>query len=77
MKNLRNGDGPTVTNDDRALRRALEIERSMVRLYERKLRALLTEQGVANLRRICRQMAVARCSGGTPANLTGTGDVLI
>jgi hypothetical protein len=28
-----------------ALRRALEIERSMVRLYERKLRALLTEQG--------------------------------
>jgi hypothetical protein len=45
MKNLRNGDGPTVTNDDRALRRALEIERSMVRLHERKLRALLTEQG--------------------------------
>jgi hypothetical protein len=50
MKNLRNGDGLTVTNDDRALRRALEIERSMVRLYERKLRALLAEQDFANFR---------------------------
>jgi hypothetical protein len=51
IKNLRNGDGPTVTNDDRALRRALEIERSMVRLYEWKLRAHLTEQGFANFRK--------------------------
>ncbi|MBR0793976.1 hypothetical protein JQ615_01090 [Bradyrhizobium jicamae] len=51
-------------SDDRALLRALRIERRLVRVYERKLRDLYGKD-FDHFRKICRAEAVARCDAAT------------
>jgi hypothetical protein len=52
--------------DDRALRRALQIERATRNLYEKRLRELMTPHEFAECRRICRGMALAGCDEPNP-----------
>lgn len=52
-------------SDDRALRRALYIERRTVKMYERKLRDLLNHQAYSDFRQFCRREAIAGCEANS------------
>jgi hypothetical protein len=59
--------------DDRALRRALQIERSVRKLCERRLRELLTPDVFEEFRRFCRAESLAGCEVQRLAKLTTDG----
>lgn len=50
-----------MSDDNRALLRALRIERETRRLYARRLRRLLGHRAYAEFSEICRTEAFARC----------------
>ncbi len=71
MRSSRLGDGQSVLmSDNRALRRALKVERSMRRLYERRLRDLLARAAFEEFRRVCRAESVAGCLTDDLAKVT-------
>ena len=55
-------------NDDRALLRALRVERATNKLYSKRLRALMTPDAYPDFKQFCRVTVHAGCESSKPAD---------
>jgi len=59
-----------LVDDDRALRRALQVERSIRKQYERRLRELMQRDAFEEFRRVCQAESITRCEVQGSAKVT-------